>query len=468
MASKEFGLGKSLMVHDIPLVKGYDENSVVILKEVKRGSFNLIKYDEDLKKNWEKEVDFSGINVPQLKLGQEKILLVSYNFNELTGALLIEVRSYDPSNGQEFSRVSKTILSGLNKFYSPKIEFSADLEKFVVFNYKKDGNELYQYLICSTEQLEVINTVTLTDQFFSAGTRMDTYLSNEGEIFSAYADPKFLRLAGFYLQPDKQQFEVLESNIFFRRPTQTIDNIIVSKSGDNFYASLGGLVENELIGVSITCFNFNQYQVHFHKLIDFTTKYLYNLYQNTELAYPDVKKNTLADPIWLNGYSLMEMFINQENDIILTIEKNEIRPSYHNDFINSNLSGTLNTDRKLQKSEDILVLAIDPAGDIKWDHVLQKYQVFKPYSYSLSYVSNFDGKNLNLFVWTKKGKKNFYVSQINTVDGNFMAKAKEILPGEKFTFNKNYTAWINTNKLFVLAQKNNRSGKRTIYTVSIN
>ena len=468
IASKDFDISRSMMIHDVPLAKNFDDNSVVMLKEMKRGDFRLIKYDVELKPVWNIQTDYEGLNVPQLKISEGKILLISYNLDPYKNSLMLDLRAFDPKNGELSYKKTHYLLDEFKAGYIPKVTFSEDLSKFAVYNYKQVDSKKYNFRIYSADAQVLLKEIEVDETSFSPNSSLEGLLDDNGDLFIALADPDYLRLAGYFVAANEKQFQVMEDNIFFRRPTETIDNLLVQKSGDCYYVAAGGKIGDELIGVNLTCFNFHDYQVHLKKTIDFTVKYMYNLYADTFKASPQVKKSSLGDPVWLDSYNLQEMFMNSENDIILTIEKNANPTGYHQEFINNNLVGTHNTNRKLQKSEDIIIMAIGTSGDIKWDHVIQKYQVFKPYTYSLSYVSYFEENVLSLLTWSKKGKKNFHVSKINTLNGDFVTESKELLAGNKYTYNKNYTTFIDSEKIFVLAQKNNKSGQRKIFTLSTN
>ena len=72
--------------------------------------------------------------------------------------------------------------------------------------------------------------------------------------------------------------------------------------------------------------------------------------------------------------------------------------------------------------------------------------------------------DLKLLLYDSSKGGNFYIIDINTIDGS-LAKTTNLLPDRKFEFTKKYTCWLNDNAVVICGIATANINKRTLMLV---
>jgi hypothetical protein len=245
--------------------------------------------------------------------------------------------------------------------------------------------------------------------------------------------------------------------------------IHVVEGSSLYVVAAAGNIQDELIGVKLAAYDFKNNVMAFESTFDFSMINVLELYQESVPASKSIKKRGLKTPLDLSGFHLQEKRVDDDGNMFLFIEKNLQKSTFQRGFNSGSLAYIYNTNikRKLQKSEDVIILSFDPEGGKRWGRVLQKYQVTRPFNYYLSYVSDLSNNVLSILTWTKKNGHSFQITQIESTTGEIIRSGVDILNNAKFTYHKNYTTWINGNHVAITTQRNNRMKNREIHVVKI-
>lgn len=470
VASKEFDYNKSFVIHEIKLTRGTFAGNILMLKENKKSSLNLVKLDENLNELWNTPILLENQdNVPQLFINDSLAMTFSYLVDDKADVCRVHLKTIDLSSGTIVHDLNQQFINFSKKSPHPRFCLSPDLSKLVLYNYISEVDNQPQFSLFQLPSGNLLKSFNLDPSFFGESKYNKFKVDNLGNVFYTHINTTFFRLDGHYLPfTELNETKVFEHDMLFIRPMDIVSDIKIIQSGDQAYTvTATGKIKNDLIGVKMVEFDFDTQTIQFDTTRNFNIQYFYYLYQEALKASPYVKKSSLKEPWRLKNYRLQEVYTNSNDDLILLLEKNLRDSDYHYRFNSDNLPFLYNTKRKLQKSEDIIIMAFSDDGTFLWDHVIQKYQVTRPFSFYLSYVSGMFDDQLNILNWTKKSKHNFHVTTINTLDGKVVHNQLDILPGEKYTYNKNYTTWIDKNTLFITTQEGNKKNKREMKIINL-
>lgn len=462
-ASEEFDYKKKYLIHEMQWLKPVNDNAFILLQETKKSQFDLTRYDSLLQKSWMRSLTFdSRWNVPQLFIGQERLLLLCYNLVEKSKTVEILAMYIDLVTGEKLSENSHVLTKYSRQGPYPKFTVSSNLDVLALYNYA-DESEQMQASVYELNTGNQLKSFDVDIQLENDDVYQQAMVEDNGNLCLVYADPTFLRLSSAYYAIDKAEPVVIESGMVFTRPMEEVSSIRLKQVAEGtFKIAATGKIKNELIGVKMAEYNFPNYQIQYDTIQNFNIQYFYYLYQKDLKASPVVKKSTLKEPWRLKNYDLQQVYVDKHQNTILLLEKNLRESEYYLPNNNRNLEYIYNTKRKLQRSQDIIVMAFDADGMLHWDHVIQKHQVTRPFNYYMSFVAGLDDGYLNLLTWSKKGEASFYVNTIKTQDGEVIRKQVPVLSGVNHTYHKNYTAWLNKDTLLITSQKRNMKNKRDL------
>ncbi|MGK7395302.1 MAG: hypothetical protein ACNS62_12065 [Candidatus Cyclobacteriaceae bacterium M3_2C_046] len=467
ISKKSFENKNSLLIYEIPLVKKLNEQEFVILKEIKKGMYALQKMNHQLDVLWKTEVDFpTTAYAPQLLVNQENVYLITFYNDEKDQNSRLRLKLVDVKTGKMINQQQKTLVKFADHGPYPRLEFSPDRRKMVIFDYISATTRKPEFKIFDTQTLTEEKSVALEASV--AGNYQKFLLENNGDVFFTVINPTLFRLDGYYMPFTNQEYQVLQNDLLFKRPLDDVGEVFIRQTGEKkFVLAATAKIKNDLIGLKLVGFDFENFEIYLDTVQNFNVQFTYYLYKDAKKVHSRVKRSSLGEPMSFKNFSLQNMYLNQQKDIILVYEKNLQASEYHYSFNNRNLPVTYNTGRKLQKSEDIMIVSFSREGKFKWDHVLQKYQVTRPHKYFIGYVSALDNNYLNILTWTKKGSDSFHVNRINTISGDLEMNGHPLLKGESYTYHKNYTTWLDTSNLLIMTQKKNKRSKRELQVIKI-
>jgi hypothetical protein len=471
ISSKEFGNSRSLLIHELPYAQGIDDG-FLIMKEERKGIFNLEKQDIDLELIWETRVEFDPqLDVPQLLVHRNLALLLSFTVRELERSATIELKRVDLTNGKIMSEAKHVFPQFQPRSPHPRISISNDLSKLLLSNHIPASTGVPELHILSTADLNNIKTVQLNKTDFEPPLINRFAIDNHGNVFFVSINESLFRMDGCFIPANGTEVRRLYNNVMFSRPLDNIAQVLIHAVEDStFYiVSAAGNIQNELIGVKLAGYDFKNNAIAFDSVFDFTMSNLEKIYHESIPTSKHVPKRFLRTPNNLVGFHLNEMRVDDGQNIYLFFEKNLQKSPFNRGFTNANMAYiyNMNTKRKLQKSEDLMILSFGDDGGQRWGRVLQKHQVTKPFTYHLSYVSGFCNDFLSILTWTNKNRYSFQVTQFETQTGKIISTGVNILDSGKYTYHKNYTTWIDSNHLAITTQRNNRMRNREIQVVKI-
>lgn len=465
-ASEEFDYKKHFLIHEVQWLKPIDNNSFILLQETKKAQFDLTRYDSIMQISWIKSLKFdSQWNVPQLFIGNDKLLLLCYKIEESSKSVQVLTRFIDINSGEQLSENVRTLTKYSKQGPYPKFTVSKNLEVIALYNYANEAGQMEAsvYELTTGSQLKSFKVDIKLD---NDDVYQQAMVENNGNLCLVYADPTFFRLSSVYFSIDQPEPVIIESGMVFTRPMEEVASIRLKHMAEGtFKIAATGKLKDDLIGVKMAEYNFPKYQIQYDTIQNFNIQYFYYLHQKDVKANPVVKKSTMKEPWRLKDYELQQMYVDKHQNTILLLEKNIRESEYYLPNNNKNLEYIYNTKRKLQRSEDIIVMAFDSDGMLYWDHVLQKHQVTRPFNFYMSFVAGLDDGYLNLLTWSKKGEASFYVNTIKTINGELVRKQVPVLPGVNHTYHKNYSAWLSKDTLLITSQKRNKKNKRSLQVV---
>ena len=469
MAKKDFDYNKIFIVHDIHFIKSISNSEFVMLQEEKKGIMKLVHYDSSLNPIWKADIKSDPkLSIPQLFLNEKQAFLLSYNVLDSEEEVTVQLEVVNLADGESKGIQKVNLLQYDKKGPYPRFKLSPDCSKLLIYNYNNHSSKP-EFSVFQMADLSLLKKHPLAHPVSGESLYNDFYIDNNGNVFFTYINTVFFKLNGYFIPFGSSEAKVFEHDILFSRPMEQISEIKVHHTGDQLFSVIAtGKVNNDLVGVKIIEFDFKNYRITYDIIKNFNIKYLYTLYQEAFKASDNVKKSSLKEPWRLKNYGLEKTYIDSHGNVVLIFEKNLRSPDYHMDFNAKNLPFIYNTKRKLQKSEDIIIMSFSNEGKFLWDHVMQKFQVTRPFSFYMSHVPGLFKDQLNILTWNKNSNENFNVTSINTRTGEVLNKAKKILAGQKYTYNKNYTNWINKNTLVIMTQQQNKKGKREIQVVKLN
>lgn len=463
---EEFDYKKQFLIHELQWLKPVDSQSFILLEEIKKSRFNLTYYTSELHKHWSKKLEFDNRwNVPQLFVAENKLLVLCYNIDESNKLVTILARYFNLENGEILAEHTQTLVNYSKKGPYPKFALSKDLNLIGIYNYANDQEQMEAAIFeintgNALKKFEVDLNIDNTDVYQNA------MVENNGNMCLVYADPTFFRLSSAYFSIDQTEPVVIESGMVFTRPMDEVASIKLNQVAVGTYRiAAAGKLNDDLIGVKVAEYNFPNYQISYDTIQNFNIQYFYYLYKKDLKANPVVKKSSLKEPWRLKNYHLQHAYVDKYDNTILLLEKNQKASEYYLSNNNRNLEYIYNTSRKLQKSEDIIVMAFDKGGQLHWDHVLQKRQATRPFNFYTSFVAGLDDGVLNFVTWSKKGEASIYVNSLKTIDGTVVRSQVPIMPGVNHTYHKNYTAWLNQNQLLITSQKRNKKTRRKLQVI---
>ena len=468
-SEEEFEYKKTFLPYDVAYTFPLEDKEFVMLQEVKKNTMKLGRYDQYFFEKWEKEVEFNiDESVPQVFIKGDTVVAFSLTTTEDERQIRITFRYFDLKTGAEFSATNYVFGMEEKEGFSPKISFSNNRSKFVIYNYivVQENSSKAEF------QIFEIGTETPLKQYYLEPEKLappksnSVHLSAEGDLFLLVAEAGNFKAETYFWGSKSKEVGQTNYNFFFERPVDNIKNInIIRQSASSYFISFAALIENELIGFNVTDVNVVLKTVMFSHNQNFRKDEIQSVYENYYVTGQNQKKKHLKVPITLEEFRLVRSFENTENDIILLFENLEISTDFHENSVSDNMPWKHKSkEDKFYFGGDILLYCFTESGEIKWEKSIQKTQYSQATALGLSFIPRMNKDDLKLLLYESSKGGNFYILDINTIDGS-LTKTTNLLPDKKFEFTKKYSCWLNDNAVVICGIAPANINKRTLMLV---
>ncbi len=454
---------KPLLPYDVSYTIPLADKEFVMLSERKKNNMILARYDEYFFKKWGLSVQFpKEESVPQIFLKGDSIVISSYT--DLTKQLRLTCRYFDVDFGSEAPATNYVFGSANQNGRAPKILFSENKSKFVLYNLVDGNNISFQIYDIGKETPTAI--YALDKDILYVSKTIGVHLSDAGDLFVAVVDPGNFNLETYFWAANNPAMKSVSNNFFFERPANVIGKInIVRQSVSSYFVSFPAKIDEELIGFSVTGVNVALQTVMFSHHQNFSSDEIQSVYENYLVTSPDQKNRFLNIPKNLDDYGLARSFVNSEKDIILVFENLEKPSEFHENVMESNMGWNHTFKKeKFYFGGDLLVYCFSESGEMKWKKAIQKTQFSQGNVSGNSFIPKVDGNQLMLLCYESAKGGSVYVLNINTLDGTLTNKT-DLFPNNKYEFIKKYSCWLNPNSVVVCGVSPRNISKRTVMLV---
>ena len=455
--------------YDIAYTVPLEDKEFVMLTEQKKNKMKLGRYDQYFFDKWEKEIEFDKAeSVPQLFIKGDSIVIFDFTSDSDKNQFRLNFQYFDLKSGKDTLATGYVFDMMENAQFSPKISFSSDRSKFVVYNYivHHEKTRKVEFQIFDLGKKTPLNKHYLDLEKFTSTIAGSVHLSNDGDLFMALVEAENFKTETFFWASNSKEPRHIQNNFFFERPVEKIGNIdIIRQSNSSYIVTFSALIDEELIGFNVTGYNIVLQTVMFSHNQNFGNGEIESLYDKYYVTSDNQRKKYLKIPDVLKEFRLVGSFENTANNIILVIENLEIPTSFHKNSVSDNMSWKYKTkEDKFYFGGDILLYCFTESGEIKWKKAIQKTQFSQANSLGLSYIPRMSQDVLKLLLYESSKNGNFYLLDINTLDGS-LTKTINLLPDKKLEFTKKYSCWLNDNSLVICGVSPTNYKKRTLMLV---
>lgn len=461
----EFEYGKTFLPYDVPYTFALEDKQFVMLTEVKKNTMKLVRYDQYFFEQWQTEIELnSDESAPQAFVRGDTLILYSFSTILDEKQIRLSFKYFDLKNGIETHGTNYVFSVLDHEGYSPKLLFSQDKLKFLIYNYlvSYEGKSSVEFQIFDIGNETPLFKYHLDSEILSPSKALQAHLSNEGDLFLTTVLASEFKVETYFFGSKSDDISQVNNNFFFERPVDNIGEInIVRQSSSSYFVSFTANIEDELIGFNITGFNVVLKTVMYSYNQNLRRDEIESLYANYYVTSPDQKKKNLEVAETFENFHLVKSFVNSQNDIILFFENLEIPVEFHENAVSENMPWKHKfKEDKFYFGGDILMYCYSEGGQEKWKKVIQKTQFSQGSGLGLSFIDYLHEDNLDLLMYESSKGGNFYVLSINTLNGS-LTKTINLIPNDKFEFTKKYSCWLNEKAVVICgiapANINNRS-----------
>lgn len=454
-SEKDFEYKKSFLPYDVPYIFTLEDKHFVLLSEVKKNEMKLGRYDQYFFDQWEINLEFNeGESAPQVYIKGDSIIAFSLTSLPEKKRIQLRFRFFNVKSGKELTATNYSFNSMQSEEFAPLITFSEDKSKFVIYNYlvSHDSKPAVQFQVFRIGEESPIHTIHVEPQVLSASKAKAAHLSDNGDIFLTCIQASDFKVETFYWPINRQEPSRISNNFFFERPVDRIGDLnIVQQSPSSYFVSFTANIEEELIGFNIAGFNVVLKTVMFSHNQNLRTDEIQSIYENFYVTSKDQKKKQLEIPEILENFQLVNCYVNSQNDIIIVIENLELPVDYYKNKPSQNMPWRHRSkDDKFYMGGDMLFYCFTERGELKWKKAIQKTQFSQANGLGLSFISRMEKNNLNLLMYESSKGGNFYILELNTVDGTLL-NTINLIPDQKFEFTKKYSCWLNDRSVILCA-----------------
>lgn len=468
-SEEEFEFKKIFLPYDVAYTLPLEDKEFVMLKELKKNTMKLGRYDQYLFEKWEKEIEFKeDESAPQVFIKGDTIVAFSLTSLENKNQIRITFQYYDLKSGEESAASNYVFSIEGNEGYSPKISFSDDRSKFVIYNYlvAHDNSNKAEFQIFETGSEKPLKQYYLDPQKLTPSKSNTVHLSDDGDLLLVVVEAVNFKAETYFWSSKSSGVKQINNNFFFERPVDNIAEInIVRQSVSSYFVSFAAMIEEELIGFNVTGINVVLKTVMFSYNQNFRKDEIQSVYENYYITSQNQKKKYLEVPETLEEFRLVSSFVNTYNDIILLFENLEKASNFHENAVSNNMPWKHKSkEDKFYFGGDILLYCFTESGEIKWKKTIQKTQFSQGNTLGLSFLPRMNNDELKLLLYESSKGGNFYILDINTIDGT-LTKTTNLLPDKKFEFTKKYSCWLNDNTVIISGISPTNINKRTMMLV---
>ena len=452
-SEKDFEYKKAFLPYDVPYIFGLEDKHFILLSEQKKNQMKLGRYDQYFFDQWEREIEINeDESAPQAFLKGDSLVVFCITSIEKENKIHLSFRYFDITNGDELKPSSYSI-NALNPVENkPLLTFSENRSRFILFNYKvnESGVNMLEAKIFRLAQGAHPKTFTYKAEIASGTKTVAGHLSNEGDFFLVSVHPGDFKVETYFWGSNAGEASTINNNFFFERPVDVVKEVnIIRQSPSSYFVTFAANIEEELIGFNTTGFNVVLRTVMFSYNQNLRKDEINSLYENYHFTTIKQKKKNLEVPEVLENFRLVNSYVNLKNDIILMIEELELPVNYYKNTPGYNMDWKHKSkDDKFFDGGDVLMYCFSEHGEIKWKRVIQKTQYSQANGLGLSFISWMKGNDLKLLIHESSRDGNFYVIEINSLDGTLINKIN-LIPDQKFEFTKKYSCWLDDNSVII-------------------
>ena len=468
-SEKDFEYKKAFLPYDVPYIFALEDKHFILLSEQKKNHMKLGRYDQYFFDQWEREVELKEEeSAPQVFLKGDSLVLYSITSFYKEKKIHLSFRFFDVNNGDEFKPSYYTVEASDLKENPPQLAFCETRSKFVVFNYMNDEGSSGQLEghIYSLGQDSPLKTIHYQQDIASGNRTVAGHLSNDGHFCLVSVNPGDFKVETYFWGSNGSEASKVNNNFFFERPVNSIGEInIVRQSPSSYFVSFTAKIGEELIGFNVTGFNVVLKTVMFSHNQNLRKDDINSLYENYHFTTIKQKKKDLEAPEILENFRLVDSYVNLDNDITLIIEELELPVDYFKNAPSQNMDWKHKSkDDKFFDGGDILMYSFSENGQLKWKRAIQKTQYSQANGLGLSFISRVKGNNLKLLLHESSKDGNFYIIELNSLDGTLINKIN-LMPDRKFEFTKKYSCWLTDDSLIICGIAPANIFKRTLMLV---
>jgi len=468
-SEKELAYKKTFLPYDVPYTFALEDKQFVMLSEVKKNFMKLGRYDQYFFEQWEKQIQFNADeSAPQVFLKGDSLITYSSTIISDKNQIRHSFRYFDIKNGEEFLPTNYTLSMIATEGYTPKVFFSQDKSKFLIYNYlvNHEGSDKVEFQVFNLGSETPLHVYHLDTRILTTSKANKAHLSNNGDVLLVLIEPTNFEMVSYFWGINNKEANKLSNSFFFERPVDRIGEIgIIRQSASSYFVSFTANIEEELIGFNVTGFNVVLKTIMYSHNQNLRKEEIESLYQKYTTTSQKQKKKYLEIPETLEDYRLVYSFVNHQNDIILFIENLEISIDFHEYTSHENIPWKHKSKvDKFYFGGDILMYCFSESGELKWKHTIQKTQFSQASGLGLSFIPRIENNDLDLFMYESSKGGNFYILKINTLDGS-IKKSTNLLPEDKFEFTKKYSCWLSENAFLICGISPVNINKRTLMLV---
>ncbi len=467
-SEKSLDYKKSILPYDLPSMIPLDDRNFILFQEEKKDVMKLGRYDQYFFEKWEKSITFDQKeSVPQMLVSGDSLLI--FRFTALKDQKLIKV-SFDihDTSGKETGQINCEIPFSLSEQFVPKIAFSPDRSKFMIYNFQHTGGAAseVQFHIFKTGETEAYSKLSLPAGSFPPGIESRVHLDDDGDLLLTTVSATDYKITTYYRDSASSENVVVESNFFLERPPQRIGQIeIIRQGASSYFIAFAAHIEDELIGYCVLGVNVVLKTVLFSHNQNLRQAEINELYEDYALTGERQKKKRLKIPEKLDNFRLIRSFVTNERNIMLAFEELALPVWYHQSYFNRNLPWKVRSDEdKYSFGGDLFFYCFNQNGEIIWKKTIQKTQYSKGSSHGLSMIPRVKSDRLDMLMYEYSKGGNMYLLSLNTSDGSISEKIN-LLPDRKLEFLKKYAGWLDDRAVLIGGHKPSGQNKRSLLLV---
>ena len=433
----------NLLPDDLPNVIPVGNNAFVMLESSGGGAIKLSLFDDGLEGLWQMPVRLdSSENLSRMFVRGDTVVLCSFTIDERASQAILSFRYYSLLAGIPLGTDDWFFPFSPTKIYRPRISFSKNHSKFMVYGYVRNGEKDIAFDIFRFGEDEPFARHKLPPESFPAGTSESIYLDDDGSLFVVIADVLHEELTAFFARGKQQGWTKIESEIFADKLMERTGNMhIVRQGASTFFIAVPTMIGYELtgifaIGVNVVFKNI-LYAHHYDLLGDDVKKMYENSYDLRDEVSGD-ETLTLA----LKHFYLVQIISNDEKAVTLIFEHSTEGSGMKE--ARGELSGKIENDN--DDAGDLLLFGFSPGGEMEWSTVLRKNQHNVPTG--LSFLAMKNDRFLRIAFQSHSSEHKMRVAEIDAGTGWLVAEA-QFLPDRPFIFVKKYSCWFDARTMLI-------------------